>query len=278
MKKLALGSVQFGLDYGISNAQGKTTETETAAILALANTQGIDLIDTAQAYGSSEEVVGRLHQNRFHIVTKIILQGEGKTAEQLLEKSLKNLSVEKLYGVLFHNAQSAMSHPEVVKGLQDLKQAGTIEKMGYSVYKPEELSALIEKYGLPDLIQIPFSHLDRRFEIMAIGLAARGVEIHTRSTFLQGLFFMDSNGLSSHFESIKPYLSQLADHFDDTQNLAGFLLNYAITRPFIHKVVIGVNTASQLAMNLKSIHSTTKWPEIQAPYADDSILLPYLWK
>ena len=278
MMKLALGAVQFGLNYGISNEEGITSEKEVSAILDFASENGVDLIDTAQAYGISEEVLGRTHKNRFRIVTKINPQGNGESAEQLLAKSLIRLNVTELYGVLFHNAQSAHDNPQLLSDLIELKKRGIVKKIGYSVYTPQELTSLLNKYGLPDLIQIPYSHLDRRFEKIGIELAENGVEIHSRSTFLQGLFFMNKDGLSEHFEPVKAYLESLSKYFNDPQSKAGFLLNHAIKQSFIEKVVIGVNTTTQLAMNLDSIDQTTNWPEIEAPVVDESILLPYFWK
>lgn len=276
-EKIALGTVQFGLDYGISNSNGKTSEEEVAAILDLASEHGIKILDTAQAYGSSEEVLGRHHQERFDIVTKIN-PTEDEPAAALIEKSLGSLNAETLYGVLFHNASAASKAPRAFNDLRNLQAEGFIRKVGFSVYTPQELMELIATFGVPDILQIPYSHLDRRFEELATKLHNQGVEIHTRSTFLQGLFFMKPDELAIFFNPIKPYLSILQDNFPTTGELAAFLLDYAASRTFVDKVVIGVNNARQLETNLVSIKDINPFSSIDVPLVPSQILMPNSWE
>ena len=166
--KLALGTAQFGLDYGISNSQGKTSLKEVGKILELAQEQNITIIDTAQEYGNSESILGEIHENRFKIITKINPQVSSiKTIETVVEESLTNLKVNSVYGVLFHSPQTVISNPYMVEKIKLLKNEGKIEKFGYSVYFPNELEDLITKYGMPDIVQLPFNHLDTRFESIA---------------------------------------------------------------------------------------------------------------
>lgn len=278
ISKLALGTVQFGLDYGISNTKGKTNEQEVALLLNLAHQNEILLLDTAQAYGSSEEVIGRNHNERFDIVTKINPSSSETSTKGLVQESLRRLGIEGIYGVLFHNAESALNNPQAFDQLQSLKKEGVIKKIGMSVYKPEELEALVQAFDLPDLVQVPFSHLDRRFENLLIRLHEKGVEIHTRSTFLQGLFFMDPNELSAFFQPVKEYLVMLRTNFQDSKGLAGFLLSYVASRPFIDKVVLGVNNTKQLTDNMAALSSSSGLIELEAPVISENILLPYLWK
>jgi aryl-alcohol dehydrogenase-like predicted oxidoreductase len=276
--KLALGTVQFGLDYGISNQQGKTIDIEVKAILDLAASHGITLLDTAQAYGNSEEVLGKWHQNRFNIVTKINPEQNCFNIKPLVLSSLTRLQISKLYAVLFHSAQSALNSPKAYAQLVDLREQGIIRKIGYSVYTPEELIKLIDKYGQPDLVQIPFSHLDRRFESIATKLHEHGVEIHSRSTFLQGLFFLNSASLKPFFNQAKEYIQDLENKFVDKTERASFLLNYVVSRPFIDKVVIGVNDKYQLKMNIEGALQGYENYELEPPTLSEEILLPYLWK
>ena len=276
--KIALGTVQFGLDYGISNLDGKTSIEEVSKILDTAFNRGLSILDTAQAYGDSETVLGASHGNRFKIITKINPANEDiGTAEQFVEKSLQKLKIEKLYGMLFHSATSAIQNPRIVSELRGLQEKGIIEKLGFSVYTPHELEQLINLYGQPDIIQVPYSHLDQRFEKIAQVLHLKGVEIHTRSTFLQGLFFNPADGLSEFFGPVVPYLKALKSTFSDEGQLAQALLSFCLSKDFIDYVVLGVNNVKQLEENLKATESFSGDLPNPPNNIPENIVLPYLW-
>lgn len=277
-QKVALGTVQFGLDYGISNSIGKTSFEEAGKILDTAFKHGIAVLDTAQAYGDSETVLGSYHANRFKIVTKINPTDCYKgSAEHLVKQSLQELSIDKLYGMLFHSASSAIQNPRIVLELKELQELGIIEKVGYSVYTCDELKELIKLYGQPDIIQIPYNLLDQRFEEIAYDLHNKGVEIHTRSTFLQGLFFKSTEELPEFFQPVIPYIKKLNHIFPKKGQLARALLNHSLSKDFIDYVVLGVNNNLQLEENLKT--SDVYLDEIprQLNTIPENILLPYLW-
>ena len=273
-----MGSVQFGLTYGIGNTEGKTDFTEVSKILNTAYAEGIRIIDTAQAYGDSEQVLGRLHVNRFQIISKINpVAGDPRSAGSMVRESLKNLNLNCLYGLLFHSASSAIHNPRMVTELKEIQKAGIIKKLGFSVYSPKELKQLISMYGIPDIIQIPFSHLDQRFENIAIDLHNKGVEIHTRSTFLQGLYFRHNSDLSDFFKPIESYHKNLKEIFDDNDQLARALLSFSISKNFIDSVVIGVNNHEQLIENTKKVINLGEdLPQIPKNIPE-KILMPYLW-
>lgn len=276
--KIAIGTVQFGMDYGISNRTGRTAKSEVFKILKLSQSNGIHTLDTAQAYGESEGVLGELGVQDFQVISKLSpLELKKETAEKLVLRSLKTTGLNKFYGMLFHNAESAIQFPNAVNDLQALKAKGVISKWGYSVYTPQELDELLNSYELPNLIQVPYNHLDNRFEHIVKELHQKGVEVHTRSTFLQGLFFMNPLGLSEFFNPVKDYLMALQDNFDNSQSVAAALLNWVLDKSFIDKVVIGVNTKIQLESNIKGLESSRmcKLPEsINVPH---EILMPNLW-
>jgi aryl-alcohol dehydrogenase-like predicted oxidoreductase len=276
--KIALGTVQFGLNYGISNDSGQTSKAEVKKILEEAAKHGVKIIDTARVYGSSEEILGHSGVNQFDVVTKLDpadLQING--VKEQVRNSLKRLNITKLYGVLFHNAESALASPEEVNTLQKLKEKGLVKKTGYSLYTPEELNKLLNKYPLPDLIQVPFNLLDKRFESQLVKLHDEGVEIHTRSTFLQGLFFVNPDTLGSFFNPVKSFIAALQKEFTSQQELADYLLQGVLKFGFIDKVVIGVNTACQLHENISGLLSTRTQIHIDIPTVNDSILMPNLW-
>ena len=277
-QKIALGTVQFGLDYGISNNMGKTSSEEVSKILDTASNHGIDILDTAQEYGNSESVLGLHHGNRFKIITKINpIDGDKRSAEQLVQQSLQSLNIDKLYGLLFHNASSAIQNPSIVAELKELQGQRIIEKVGYSVYTLDELNELVKLYGRPDIIQIPFNLLDQRFKEVAQDLHKDGVEVHTRSTFLQGLFFKSTDELSEFFQPAIPYLKELKTTFPDKGKLARMLLSYSLSQHFVDCVVLGVNNNLQLQENIKTSDAYLDDFPSQPNKIPENILLPYLW-
>lgn len=276
--KIALGTVQFGLHYGIGNRDGKTDSTEVARIFNTAYENGIRVLDTAQAYGDSEQVIGGLHDHRFQIITKINPSpGDSKSTELLVQESLANLKIKSLYGLLFHSANSALQNSRIFSDLKELQQQGKIQKLGFSVYTPSELDQLINKYGKPDIVQIPFSHLDQRFEQLAIDLHRDGVEIHTRSTFLQGLFFRNQAELPNFFKPISSYLNDLRTNFSDEAQLARALLSFCLSKDYIDCVILGVNNQAQLTENLKASLSYQGGLPDAPNHIQEKIVLPYLW-
>lgn len=276
--KIALGTVQFGMDYGISNTVGQTSKSEVDAILNLAKSTGVNTLDTAQGYGESEAVLGEVGVADFNVISKLSPAALKKNpASFLVDQSLKATGLTKLYGMLFHNAESAMHDPAAVHELQALKANGTITKWGYSVYTPQELEQLLERYDLPDLIQVPYNHLDNRFEPLMKELHQKGVEIHTRSTFLQGLFFMDPDSLPEFFNPIKEYLTNLRKGYGTTESIASSLLGWVLEKSFIDRVVIGVNSKDQLLSNIQGLDGDS--PELLPKPCEvaNELLMPNLW-
>lgn len=276
--KLALGTVQFGLNYGISNESGQTSKEEVKNILEQASNFGVQTIDTARAYGNSEDVLGQTGVHQFDVVTKLNpAELKMLDVKEQVQNSLRRLNTTKLYGVLFHNAESALTNPEAVNHLQKLKEEGLVKKTGYSLYAPDELNKLLDKYPLPDIIQVPFNILDKRFEPQLVKLHDEGVEIHTRSTFLQGLFFMDPEDLGSFFNPVKACIAAMQRELTSKQALATYLLQEVLRFGFIDKVVIGVNSAHQMRENISGLLSSSTRIRLDIPTINDAVLMPNLW-
>ena len=189
LNKIGLGSVQFGLNYGISNNNGITKKEEVSKIFNISSEMGIKLIDTAQVYGNAENIIGKYHNNRFDIVTKLNPNKKNDlTIKKLLESSFNNLNINSIYGVIFHDVNTIFETPKFYNELITLKKQGFIEKIGFSLYYPDEIKKVLELFGEPDILQVPYNFFDRRFEKELIKLNNKNIEIHSRSTFLQGLF------------------------------------------------------------------------------------------
>lgn len=249
IEKIGLGSVQFGLNYGISNKQGKTNADEVRSILNYAKSVGIDLIDTASDYGKSEEVLGGIGVNDYKIVTKFLPASPNSSIKDQVINSFKKLGISYLYGLLAHRPQDIIQNPNIWDYLFKLKQDKLVQKIGFSFNTPEEVDLLISKGFIPELIQVPFNYLDNRFQPYMVELKKNGCEIHTRSPFLQGLFFVESEQLDGFFAEIKPVIKQLQTN---ASKLPGLLLKYCLQKPFIDKVIFGVNNKSQLVSNIES--------------------------
>jgi len=278
-KKLALGTVQFGLDYGISNKSGRTKPQEVSAIFDEAISNGLNTIDTAGEYGESEKVIGNLHKNRFNIITKVKLNTTTKTIQSLVSESLAKLKTKNLHGVLYHNEVSLIENPSSLEFLKSLKKEEVIQNIGYTaVGSPEDLERLIDRFGLPDMVQIPYSHLDRRFETLADELSHAQVEVHCRSIFLQGLYFLNLNSLSPYFESIRPYLTALQEEYNNSSELAGALIRFVVNKPFVSKAVIGVNNLSQLQRNLNYLQKVNSITTESVKDINEKIVMPNLWQ
>lgn len=271
-EKIGLGTVQFGLPYGISNKAGQTPAGEVAKILATAKSYKIDTLDSASAYGNSEEVLGHHDLSSFKMVSKFMPASIGGSLSLQFEDSLKKLGLEFLYGYLAHRPMDILKHPEQWEDLQNLKEAGKLKKIGFSLNEPEELEQLLEKGFFPDLVQVPFNYCDRRFEVLIKDLKNKGCEIHTRSSFLQGLFFIAPEKLDGFFGEIKPILKDI----QKTDALNGALLKFVLETPFIDKVIIGVETETQLVENMENIKTAPNLPKLEQKITEN-ILNPSKW-
>ncbi|WP_225901818.1 aldo/keto reductase [Zobellia barbeyronii] len=271
--KLGLGTVQFGIDYGISNTKGKTDSAEIEKILDYAGKNSIAYIDTASAYGNAEKVLGSFDLTSFRVISKFMPPNQGSIKDEL-EKSLKNLGLGKVYAYLAHRPEELLKNPEQWFDLKELKKQSKVEKIGYSLNSLEELDSLLQKNMEPDLIQVPYNLFDRRFERHIVELKKNGCEIHVRSAFLQGLFFIEPKNLPVYFKSVKNLISDLQNEFGE--NLSGALLNFALEKEFIDVVVVGVENVNQLSQNLKNI--SFKQPvKTRIPVVAEKILVPSLW-
>ena len=194
-QRISLGTATFGLDYGITNQQGKLPLKDIEKILARALECGICEIDTAQAYGDAEERLGQIGLKDFQVTTKTSPSGDNITLgkwniSKALELSLSRLKVENCHGFLLHDTAPFHSEgaDQIAKQLHQLKSEKRVSHIGFSSYEPAEAELLCERYDF-DMVQLPFNLLDQRAgESGALArLKKRGVSVSVRSVFLQGL-------------------------------------------------------------------------------------------
>ena len=256
MSKIALGTAQFGLPYGISNVNGQVERTEIDQILKQARTAGITKLDTAIAYGNSEENIGATDSEGFEVVTKLPpLTGAETSVSQWvrsqIENSLIKLKRSSVYGLLLHNPADLLGvyGDELYASLALLKEEGLVEKIGISIYTPTELDSLIPTY-MPDIVQAPLNVFDRLLETSGwlSRLSKMNVEVHVRSVFLQGLLIQKPNERPANFEKWNQEFVNF-DSWIESRHVSPLTacLGHVLSYPEISKVLVGVTSSNELA-------------------------------
>jgi Predicted oxidoreductases (related to aryl-alcohol dehydrogenases) len=277
--KLALGTAQFGLNYGVSNTVGKVSDHQLQQILQVAAAAGITLLDTAQAYGDAESRLGMMSTEDFQVISKLAPGITAATAQATVYQSLQQLKQPRLYGLMLHRTQDYS--PELWQKLQFMQSTGLIGKLGISVYTPEELDAWYAHDPLPSLVQLPANLLDQRF--LRSGWLDRlkdaECEIHVRSVFLQGLLLMPPTQRPHRFSRFNAQFNSfdtLAQQYGRL-NLA-LAIQYAM--PQIDRFVIGCCSAAELSDIIKACQQAPilNTSELASLMSDDIQLLnPALW-
>lgn len=288
-QKLALGTVQFGLDYGVSNTDGKVGAGEVARILALAREVGIDTLDTAPAYGDSEGVLGAQALGDFRIITKTAIHPDLRAGVALASARESRRRLGELYGWLYHRFDDYTSGRLRWTEARNIQRQVGIQKIGFSLYDPEEWRRLLRDGVVPDLIQVPYNIFDRRFESIFAEARELGTEIHVRSVFLQGLVFREpiAGQLPIAPTSMAPALRALKK-LDDLaggrriEEIVRLCLHFVAGNTLVDRLVIGVVNSAQLEANLVAIRDDRPLPplaELNALATEDvNIINPSRWK
>jgi hypothetical protein len=255
VRRLALGTVQFGLPYGVANTQGQVAPADAEQMVRFAAESGMETIDTAIGYGESEQVLGKIGIDNFKVVSKLLPLPEavtdaGEWALRETERSLARLKLDSLHGLLLHRSSDLHGPfgPALYAAMQKMKSDGRVKKIGISIYSPTELDACAGRFDF-DLIQAPFNLLDNR--LAASGwlprLKAKGCEVHVRSAFLQGLLLMPRAMIPAKFRRWdrlwNAWHQWLEEHRADA---VGACLAYPLGFAEIDRVVVGANDPAQL--------------------------------
>jgi aryl-alcohol dehydrogenase-like predicted oxidoreductase len=264
VSRIGLGTVQFGLPYGIANQSGQVSRTEAGLMIAYAASCGISVIDTAIAYGESEACLGTIGVRGFKVVTKLPSVPDDIDVADVpnwvcgqVTASLRRLGVATLYGLLLHKPSQLLGRfgTPIAGALVELKAKGLIDKLGISIYAPEELEVLDRIFQI-ELVQAPFNLLDRR--LLTSGWLGRlkrsGIEVHTRSAFLQGLLLMPKSSIPSEFshwsDLWQTWHRWLALH--DISALRA-CLTFVLSYPEIDHVVVGADNVDHLRKIIASV-------------------------
>lgn len=256
--KLVLGTVQFGLDYGINNSKGKPHQNDVFAVLDKAYELGIDELDTADAYGNSAEVLAAYrtsHPNtRFKIMSKFICETDCEI-KNAFEASCKRLGTDKLDGYYFHRFEDFKLFNDF-DGVNKLKTQGKLKKLCVSLYSLEDLELAVNSSHV-DLIQLPFNVFDRSREKVTLLKKAKeqGKQVYVRSAFLQGLFFKNPDQLPLKLVPLREGLIRLQNLANSHQvSIEEICLKFIDEQDFIDKIIIGVDSLAQLESNIHSLN------------------------
>jgi len=280
MNKLVLGTVQFGLNYGITNHSGQAKVTDVREILDFAKENGIDTLDTASGYGNCEQVLGEIGINDFNVITKTTaLKDSILNVIDDFQVSLVDLDQKQVEGLLIHNISDVENNQfnDLFKKLNKLKQEGFIKKIGFSTYTPGQVDFLLANFDF-DLIQIPFNVFDTRLIEggQLNSLKKNDVEVHARSVFLQGVL-LNLDHLSEYFSTWEKQFTEYQVMVRNSGlSLLEYALNFVLNIQEIDRVLVGINNERELREILKSV----KRLEPLAPYSinDENLLNPSLWK
>jgi aryl-alcohol dehydrogenase-like predicted oxidoreductase len=287
MIRLALGTVQFGLNYGVANVSGQVGQSEVAAILDRAAAAGIDTLDTAIAYGQSEAALGRAGVKNWRVITKLPALPQEVAAvprwiDDQIDGSLRRLGITQLEAVLLHRGDDLLGRhgEEYLQALIDAKKSGLTRALGVSVYDPAELDVLWPIWR-PDVVQAPCNVLDRR--LIRSGwldrLTQNKVRVHVRSAFLQGLLLLPPERRPEGFAPWRVILDRWTAWCDGlgVSPLRGALAFVRALRG-IEFVVVGVDSATHLQEVLALPAVAEPLPPDDMFCEDRDLIDPSRWK
>lgn len=284
--KLAIGTAQFGTNYGVANNGGQISLQEAKYILKIAQLAGIRTLDTAVSYGFAEEVLGAIGIHDFDCISKLPLLPKNVddvnswVNTQIIE-SINRLGISHLAGMLLHHPDDILGPKgnEYLIALLDAKDQGYIENIGFSIYSPEILDKVTRVFW-PDIVQVPYNVFDQRIKTSGWldRLVDRGTKIHTRSVFLQGLLLMQSDKRPKYFDKWNSYLATW-DDLVAAQNISPmeYALNYVMADRKIDNIIVGVDNGGQL-LELLSACDLKFGRELNSLVIDDlGLIEPSRW-
>ncbi len=273
---LSLGTVQLGLNYGISNTGGKPSLETAFSILDTAVKNGINTLDTAAGYGDSEEVIGKWLKTKPEsehpfIVTKISgldhssLDALRKCVREKLEESKKRLGISKIPLLMLHRASDYLDDKEnMITVFNELKASGDIDFSGISVYSNTDYGEIAES-GI-DAVQIPLNLFDCG-QVINGGvekLRKAGMMIFVRSVYLQGLVFRDPYKLEDDMQFAYETLVKFRSLCDKYKlSPAALAISYVSSIKGFTSLVLGCDNPDQVSSNVELIGQTVQLSDEQ---------------
>jgi len=295
--QLGLGTVQFGMDYGINNSEGQVTVESATAIVARAVRGGVTFIDTARAYGESEQTVaqavdGANCRDAVTISTKLILPPECPEAElragaaASVNESLSQLGADRLEILMLHRPPYRTAGNGVVWDyLKEKRDEGLIGRLGVSVAQgpAEGLDCIAD--AAVEVVQIPFNCWDSRWNEFLDEARERDIVVVNRSTYLQGLLIMAPEQVGQRL----PRAVEWSRRWHELSDRVGvppkeLAFRYVVGESRINTTLVGVDCLAQLEENLDLLALGPLAPDVQGEVAEtmagvpETIVNPGLWE
>jgi aryl-alcohol dehydrogenase-like predicted oxidoreductase len=293
---LALGTAQLGQSYGIANRIGQPDEKTARAILDAAWHEGIRQVDTAQAYGESEAIIGRYLRGSspavaadMRVITKLRPDLDLTRASEVhasLESSWERLGRRPMWGVLLHREESLERWGGCLgEALREWRARGRISHLGVSVYSEKGMAQAIEAPDI-EIIQAPLSPLDRRIRRAGLvaGAEAAGKKLFVRSVFLQGLIALEPGEAAMRLpisaEAVWCLAAFCARHEVDRRE---FAIGYVRHIGPAASLVIGSESPSQVRDNCDMVSKSRNWAQLyeewdgEYPADDPALVNPSRW-
>jgi aryl-alcohol dehydrogenase-like predicted oxidoreductase len=291
--RLVLGTVQLGMPYGVANKDGMPTLDTALAIVHEAWSSGVREFDTAQGYGSSEEVLGKVFADLGIAKDVKVISKFEPTLDHMnkavmlkaIDTSLNTIGISQLFGIMLHREELLSLWDEGLKViLQSFVKSGKVKHIGVSVYTPEKAIQALNTSGI-DIVQLPTNILDRRFVnagVFKLALEKRKT-VYVRSVFLQGLILMTSESIPRKMAFAKPVIKKL-DSICKELGLTRHELAFAYIKTTLPeaKILFGADNPDHVANNVKVWRKkilSYQDNKVQTMFEkiDERIINPYLW-
>jgi len=284
--RLALGTAQFGMSYGIANQTGQVNKTEAAAILKQALVVGIDTLDTAIAYGDAEKQLGEIGIPKWNVISKLPPIPEdcnniSAWVTGVVRSSVQCLGVDQLHGLLLHRPQDLLGNhgSKLYDTLNQLKNIGLVKKIGVSIYDINELGVLCSNYQI-DIVQAPFNIIDRRLVDSGWlkSLVSKNIEVHARSVFLQGLLLMNQSVRPDKFLRWNNLWNIWQQWLADSRlTPLQACLCYALKQTQLSRIIVGVDSLNQFQEILNAVKSDIPDVPSELSSIDIDLINPGKW-
>lgn len=289
LSQMMLGTVQFGMPYGIANKTGQPDYRDVVSMIDAAVSGGVNCLDTAAAYGQSEETLGRALKelriaDKVIVVTKVrALSAEELASPRLAESaivasvefSLQRLQLDCLPIVLFHRECDA----EFLGVLANLSDQGKVRYFGVSCSNMPGAATAFVDGGQASALQIPANIVDHRHVRSGVleDSITKNVAIFVRSVYLQGLLAMAEETIPNKLRGIVPERRRLASVAAASGlSLTELALRYLLSLPGITSILTGVETREQVEQNLEMFSKGKLSEDIMAAIHQDAVELPEL--
>jgi aryl-alcohol dehydrogenase-like predicted oxidoreductase len=278
MQTVLLGTAQWGLDYGLTNALGRLPDDALVDLVLAAGLLGFTLLDTAPGYGDAESRIASVAPG-FEVQTKVT--GSGLGADSIisgLRESLQRLDRPSVVACLVHDwpALDAEERDAAAAALHRVKQDGLVGLIGVSGYGERDLATAVHDFPGIDIVQVPVSVLDQRLDgsVALSQLRARGTRIQARSIFLQGVAVAADGPFASHPDVVQ--LREVALGLGvEPQRLA---LDFVSSRSWVDELIVAPTSVAEL----EQIHAALGGPVTVVDWTtlastDEDLLDPRRW-